>query len=196
MSDFIKELQNTWYQVKQEPANTEKFINELIHIEKKDKFARIFLLILFPLTLIALLIILPFASSIYYQIAITLICIGMLIILLTFYQSKITFIKNEAILDNISFINRLQKSLKRKMEITSRYMWIYTFLLISGINIGYIEVLKEMNISIRIFIHLALTLILFWFMYSGIKKKIKKNQIELVPIIEKLESIKSNISNP
>ncbi len=191
----FEETKNLWQQVKSDSIDLDKLITELIKSDRKSKREKVLLLILFPLTLITLILLLPFTNSIYYLIAILLFGIGMLMILFQIYKSKIAAKKPEETLDNKNYVVHLIIVLNRKMEITSRYMWVYTFLLISGLNIGYVEALHGNNLLIRIIVHIVLSFLLLWFMNSAIKKRIKKNEKEILPIIKKLEIMENEIAN-
>ena len=195
MSKNFEDIKNLWQQVKFNSIDLDKLINELNQTERKSIREKVLLMILFTLTLIALMLLLPFTESMYYLIAILLFGIGMLMILFQVYKSKFAAKKTEKFLDNRKYVGQLIKSLNRKMEITSRYMWIYTLLLISGFNLGYIEALSGMDLSIRIIIHIVLSSMILWFMNSAIKKRIKKNQTEILPLIKKLENIERESAN-
>ena len=77
------------------------------------------------------------------------------------------------------------------MLITSRYMWIYAFLLLAGINIGYLEAIENLDIEVRFLIHLTISGLLIFFFYKAIQKRKRKNSAELVPLIDLLKSMKN-----
>lgn len=195
MSNNFDDLKNIWQQVKSDPVEYNQLISKLKRMERKSKIEQGLLLFLFPMTLIALLILLPFTKSIYYLISISLFGIGMLMILFQIYQSRIKHNIKQDSLSNKEFVNNMIMTLHRKMKITSRYLWIYTILLITGINIGYIEVLAEMILFHRLLVHFAISIVVAWFMYSSINKRIIKNKRENLPIIENLKKIQDELAN-
>lgn len=195
MDDFINELQNTWSKATPSEKNIDSILKEILNQEKKERRTRIFLLIAAPLTIISLIILLPVAQSLYYQLAIVLIALAMIFLILQFQLSRIESPKDAYIESTADYVKTLLNKYEQKMNITRTYMWIYTVLLISGLNIGYIEALNDLNFQLRIAIHFAISVVLFWFMYSGIRKKIKKNNQELLPVKNKLEEIQRKLNS-
>lgn len=195
MKNDFENLQNMWKQVKSETGELDKLISNLNQMERKSKRERALLIILFPLTIGVLMMLLPFTKSVYFMTSIGIIAIGMLMLIYLMYQSKIKINMTNESLDNKIFVDSMINNLHRKMRITSRYMWIYSVLLIIGINIGYLEAIKEMDLYIRIAIHSILSAILLLFMYSAIKKKKIKNKIEIWPLLEKLENLQKELAN-
>lgn len=195
MDDFINDLQNTWSKATPSEKNIDSILKEILNQEKKERRTRIFLLIAAPLTIISLIILLPVAQSLYYQLAIVLIALAMIFLILQFQLSRIESPKDAYIESTADYVKTLLNKYEQKMNITRTYMWIYTVLLISGLNIGYIEALNDLNFQLRIAIHFAISVVLFWFMYSGIRKKIKKNNRELLPVKNKLEEIQRKLNS-
>lgn len=195
MNNDFENFQNIWMQVKSETGEVDKLIENLNQMERKSKRERALLIILFPLTIGVLMMLLPFTKSVYFMTSIGIIAIGMLMLIYLMYQSKIKINMTNESLDNKIFVDSMIINLHRKMRITSRYMWIYSVLLIIGINIGYLEAIKEMDLYIRIATHSILSAILLWFMYSAIKKKKIKNKREIWPLLEKLENLQKELAN-
>jgi len=122
-----------------------------------------------------------------------LIAMAMIMMIYQLFRSKSTTKASNSALDNTSYIEETITKLKIKMKTTSRHLWIYTFFVISAINVGYIEILKLMEISLeaRILIHVMISLFLFLGMYFSVRARKKKHNIEVVPLIEILESMKA-----
>lgn len=189
MEQDISNLKNLWDEKKSSPVDLETLIIKLTKIEKKNKKERIFLLFAFPFTMIILAILLPVFHSNYYLLSIVFISIGMFMILLQLYKSKLNNSNKEGSFSNQEFIQATIKSLKEKMITTSKYMWIYTFFLLLGLNTGYVQVLNTLSFPIRILIHLILTLTIIFFMYLGIKKRKLKNKEDVLTLINELEDL-------
>jgi len=189
MEQDISNWKNLWEEKKSSPLDVKTLINQLTRVEKKNNKERIILAISFPGTVLILLLFLPISKSYYYLTAILCIGLGMLLILWQLYKSKLKPSTQEGDLNNQNYIAATIKNLKRKMMITSKYMWIYTFLLLLGLNTGYIEVLQQLSIPLRILIHVLLTLGILVFMYVGIKKRMLKNKKEIQPLIDELEDL-------
>nr|WP_321227665.1 hypothetical protein [uncultured Psychroserpens sp.] len=183
--------QNLWKEEKSTPIDLSKLITHLNKIEKKGKLERIILLVAVPITIIVLATMLPLLSNIYYLISIVLISFGMIMILIQSYRSKYSFISNDAELNNHKYIKNLIHKLKQRMLTTSRYMWFYTFLLVLGLNIGYIDILQKFNLPLllRIIIHVVFTVIMICIMYYSIEKRKKENNKGVLPLIDFLENL-------
>ncbi|WP_394747842.1 hypothetical protein [Spongiimicrobium salis] len=188
MEDDITNWKSLWEEEKPSPFNITALIERLLRLEKKEKRERIFVLITFPLTLIFLGIVLPIFESNYFIIAISCIGIAMLMLLLQLYRSKLKH-KDEVSFNNQAYIQENIKKLQGKMTTTSRYMWGYTFLLLLGLNIGYVEVLKSLNFAIRVGIHAGLSIAILCFMFFSIRRRIKKNEKEILPLIDALKNL-------
>lgn len=188
MEEDISNWKNLWEEEKSNSFDVKSLIHQLTELERKEKKERVFVMIAFPVTLLILGLLLPIFESGYFIIAISCIGIAMLILLLQIYKSKLKN-SNEASFDNQAYIKKSVKSLKGKMRTTSRYMWLYTFLLLLGLNVGYMEVLKNVNSPIRIAIHAGLSLAILVFMYFGIQRRVKKNKRDILPLIQKLKTL-------
>jgi len=190
---LLKEInwQNLWKVEKSTPLDIRKLITTLNKIKKKGNLERIIILITIPITIVLLATFLPLFSNTNYLISIALISVGMLIILIQSYRSKYNFIINDAELNNQTYIKNLIHKLKQRMLTTSRYMWIYAFFLILGLNIGYIEILQNFNVTLilRIIIHIIFTGVMFYLMYYFIEKRKKENDKEILPLVDFLENL-------
>lgn len=195
MINNFDDIQNIWQNIKSETGELDKLTAELKRLERKSKRERVAVLTLFPLTIVALIVLLPFLTNVYYLVAILMAAAGMLMILFQMYLSKIKLNTNESNLSNKEYVDSIIKALHRKMRITSKYIWFYTFLLIAGINIGYVDAIGEMNLTIRIMVHFILSTLLGWFMYSAIRKRNENNKREILPLIKKLELIQKEFAN-
>ncbi|MEO8935062.1 MAG: hypothetical protein ABI295_12225 [Xanthomarina sp.] len=189
MEQDISNLKTLWGEKKSSPIDLDQLIKNLTDIEKKNKKERIFLLFAFPLTMLVLSILLPIFKNTYYLLSVIFIGIGMFLILIQLYKMKLPKSRKEESFTNQEFIKATIKSLKVKLITTTKYMWIYTFLLLLGLNTGYVEVLHTLDISVRILIHLLLTLTILIFMYLGIKKRALKNEKDILTLINKLEDL-------
>lgn len=191
MEKDITNWQNLWKEEKSTPLDVSKLITNLNKIEKKAKLERIILLVAVPITIIVLATILPVFSNIYYLISIVIISFGMIMILIQSYRSKFNMTNNDDELNNNKYIKNLIHKLKQRMLTTSRYMWFYTFLLVLGINIGYIDILQKFNVSVtvRLIIHVVFSVIMISIMYYSIEKRKKENNKRILPLIDFLENL-------
>lgn len=192
MDNDITNWQNLWQEEKAKPINTDELIKNITSLEKKIKLEQIALLITFPITIVVLGILIPQLSNVYFIFGVVFIGLGMLMILVLLYKSRFSFNNDVTKLNNKTYTKTLISKLKRRMLVTSKYMWIYTFLLVLGLNLGYYGVLAKVNFSTisMVIIHLTLSGAMFFIMYFLIQKGKRKNNDEIVPLIELLEELK------
>lgn len=191
MDDELKELQDLWQGQKASPRDIQELIGELNGLEAKLRKEKRKLLVLFPTTmlvLIALLAILPKAPL--YIAGISLIGLAMLMVLFLSYRNSFPPVSQQQDMSNEVFLQETIDKLMARKLLTSRYMWIYTALLVLGLNIGYIDVLSEAGLTFRILGHGFVSIFLPIGNYFAIKKRMAKYEEELDPLIEQLESLK------
>jgi hypothetical protein len=68
-------------------------------------------------------------------------------------------------------------------------MYGYTILLLLALNISYFILLEPLSAVARLSIHLILTLSITAFMYWQMRRKVKKYDQELKPMIEQMEAM-------
>ncbi|HPE54767.1 MAG TPA: hypothetical protein P5514_05030 [Bacteroidales bacterium] len=191
MDQSIKSLQELWHHKKVHLPDADMLITKLNQAESRSRHERLILWFSLPLTIVLLMILLPVFESAYFLFALLFSAFGMLMILWQMHKTKFSKIENDAQFNNSEFIQHHISKLKRKMLITSRYMWIYAFLLLAGINIGYLEAIENLDIEVRFLIHLTISGLLIFFFYKAIQKRKRNNIAELVPLIDLLKSMKN-----
>ena len=138
--------------------------------------------------LLCFLLILP--PSPLYVAGISLIGFAMLMILYLTFDMRFRPISEKEALDSQSFLTDHIEKLQKRKRVTSNFMWIYTFLLVLGINIGYIDVLKPPEPAFRILAHAVVTIFVPLGNYFAIKKRMKRQKEEVDPLIAQLEQLK------
>ncbi|MCI4670222.1 MAG: hypothetical protein MRZ79_18950 [Bacteroidia bacterium] len=191
MNDDLRDLQELWQGQESHTKDVSEMIQSLNAFEAKLKKEKRRLQVLFPGTMLFLLALtFLFPMSIYYLIGIGLIGIAMMMILLLVYRNSYPNVSPDQDLSNKEFLQDTIDKLKGRKLITSRYMYIYTFLLVLGINLAYVEVLQEAGMIFRIFSHGFVTVILPIANIIAIRKREGKNNKELDPLIDQLERLK------
>lgn len=192
MDDELKELQELWQGQEAHPMDALGLIKRLNALEQKNRKEKRRLLALFPgtmLILLALLLIVPKLPL--YILGISLIGLAMLMVIYLVYKNSLPLVSEEQDLDNEAFLKETVKKLKGRKAMTSRFMWLYTVLLVMGINIGYIDVLSVADPVFRILAHTVVTVALPIGNYFAIRKRMQQNEEELQPLIEQLESLQN-----
>jgi hypothetical protein len=85
------------------------------------------------------------------------------------------------------------KKLKYRKFLMICVMPIYGLLLITGINLVYIDVISDLTITLRWVIHLGLSFLMAGFFFLTIRKKFKKERREIDPLIKELQTIKEGL---
>lgn len=193
MQDEFKDWQALWQDQPTSPKDLKIMIQQLNKIERRDKIERIILLLSFPVTIALLLSVLPVLSSPYYLAAIVLISVAMLMVIWQSYRMRFAPLSEDQQFDNKQFLETQIQKLKIKIKLTATYMWVYAGLLISAINIGYLEALAPMTPMMRISLHLLVTITMLLGMYFGIRNRLKKYQTDLIPLVQQLEAMKEEL---
>jgi hypothetical protein len=120
-----------------------------------------------------------------YIIGILTIFAAMAFLLILMWKNKLGMAGNSFELSNQAFLSANIEFIQNRRAITTRYMPIYAFLLILGINIGYIDLLGLMDLHLlaRVGIHVGLSLMMLLFFRIGVKKHLKKLDQQLEPLL-------------
>lgn len=127
-----------------------------------------------------------------YVIGILIIMGAMSFILILMWKNKLRMTGSQFELSNQQFLSSNIDFIQKRRTITARYMPVYAFLLILGINVGYIDILGLMDLPslVRIGVHIGLSLMMMLFFYIGIKNHLKKFDKKLAPLLSSLKSMK------
>ncbi len=118
---------------------------------------------------------------------------GMSIVLVQFWKNKTAEEGEHFQLTNQQFLEKNIQMLKERRAITSRYMPWYAFLLILGLNISYIDLLQvmDLNLWMRIGIHVVFTLLMWMIFHTSVQNHLKKFDEQVGPLLKSLEKIKA-----
>lgn len=189
MNKDIKDLQDLWQGEQSSPTDQQQLIDNLNSVEKKAKRERWMMLVTFFVTIVILLFILPVMESWYYLFSITILGFAMLMIIFLVHRTKFHSLSNGKDFSNQQFITSHIQKLKDKITIASKYMWVYGILITAGINVGYLEALKEMTLSSRVGYHVLATVLILAAMCYGVKKKMDEYSEEVTPLISQLNEL-------
>jgi len=189
MNKDIDDLKSLWQEQELDTPNSSDMINQLNELEVKNKRERTLVACFLPITIVPLLFAIPILESPYYIASMIILSVAMIMIIYLIFKNKFEKINSEEEFDNKAFLNRQSQKLKGNMRITSFYMWIYSFLIILGINVCYLEAFSSMETYLRIIIHFVVSIILYVFMFWSIRRRKLKNKNEMEPLIQQLESM-------
>ena len=95
--------------------------------------------------------------------------------------------------DSYNHILAAIKKLKYRKFLMIYVMPMYGLLLITGINLVYIDVISELSSTLRWVIHLSVSGILAVFFIVQIARRLKKERREIDPLIEELQAMKEGL---
>jgi len=130
----------------------------------------------------------------FFVVGIVIVILAMTIIMWLFWKNKEAESGAGFEASNRQFLEKNIRFMQKRREITSRYMPLYAFLLILGLNVSYIDLLQEMGLEIgmRIALHLGFSLLMALFFYIGIKKHLHKFDKKVQPLIDGLRKMIEN----
>lgn len=116
---------------------------------------------------------------------------AMTFMLVLIWKNRLQMDGSQFDLSNQQFLSSNIDFIQRRRALTARYMPVYGFLLILGINVGYIDILGLMDLPslVRIGIHMGLSLVMILFFRVGIKKHLKKFDLKLTPLLTSLKKM-------
>lgn len=189
MENNFDQLQKLWQNQTEGDLDVSHLLSGLKKTEAKQRRELIALLICTPLTVGILFWLMPWRESLAIAISLCIIAFAMLGILALILRSKLTKNDSSETLNNTEYLTIQIKKLKRQYTIARKHMYSYTLLLLLALNLGYFVILEPFSDPIRISIHVVLSLIIATFMHWQIRKKVKKYDQDLKPMIEQMEKI-------
>ena len=189
MENNFEDMQKLWQAQKPVDFDFDSLISGLKKTEAKQKKEVISMLIITPLTIGFLFWSMPWRESLGIEISLYIIAFAMIWVLAMALRSKIGKNDSSERLSNSDYLKSQIKKLNFRYEIARKYMYGYTFLLLLALNSCYYILLEPLSAISRIGIHLALTLVVGGFMHWQVKKKVRKYDKELKPMIEQMEGM-------
>ena len=189
METNFNDIQQLWQSKKASSFDLETLINGLKVTEEKQRRERISIAIITPVTLSFLFWVMPWKESYGILLSLIMITFAMVWVAWLSFNSKLKSSDNSASFSNQEFLKTQIAKLKQRYLIAGKYMYFYAFLLAIALNVSYFILLAPLDMWIRITIHSALTLMIFGVMHISIRRRIKKYDQTLKPLIAQLEKL-------
>ncbi len=115
------------------------------------------------------------------------------------YQSLIfsnrVLIQPKQLMDsNKDFVDHLKKKLRYNLLVTNWLMPLYMLLLTIIVNVYTYEILSSFELTKTSWIAMAITTLYIWGLFAFVwPKRRKKDQLEIVPLLEEMEGIGENL---
>jgi len=132
-----------------------------------------------------------FTKSIFYFIGVGLMLLAMFILVNQYRKNQSVLHGQDHDFSNQKFVRNNIQFLETRRNITARYMPVYAFFLILGINVAQIDHLKLMGLTpgMQLLVHLGFSLLFIILFYVGIKQHLKKLDASFNPVLEELKGI-------
>ncbi|MFC5623231.1 hypothetical protein [Algoriphagus winogradskyi] len=189
MENNFEDIQKLWQAQKPIDFDINSLMEGLRKTEVKQRREMIFMMLITPLTIGFLFWSMPWRESIGIAISLYIIAFAMIWVLGLTLRSKVRKNDSSERFSNSDYLKAHIKKLNFRYEIARKHMYAYTFLLILALNISYYILLEPLNVISRVGIHLTLTLAILGFMHWQIKRKVKKYDKELKPMIEQMKGM-------
>lgn len=189
MENKFEDIQKLWQAQKPVEFDITSLMAGMKKTEAKQSREQLFMLICTPLTIGLLFWSMPWRESRGIEISLYIIAFAMIWVLGMALRSKISQNDSSERFSNEEYLKTQITKLNYRYQIAKKYMYGYTFLLLLALNICYFILLEPLDILPRIGIHLALTCSVAGFMHWQMKKKVKKYDLELKPMIEQMEAM-------
>ena len=189
METNFSDIQQLWQSQKAKELDLNLLMQQMNKVEKKQKLEWMLVLILTPTTIVFLAFVLPLKDSILGSLSLILIGLGMGWVIYLSSKSKLSAQNDPEVFSNQEFIKSQIKKLSLRNRIIRKHMISYGLILILAINLGYLAVLEPLSPGFRISAHLGASLMIVVIMLITIRRKSKKYDQELKPIIESLKQM-------
>jgi hypothetical protein len=189
METNFDNIQKLWQNQKAKEFDLPSLISQMKRVEKKQKKEWIIVISLTPITVIFLSFVLPWRESLLGTLSIILVALGMAWVIWLSAKSRLKSIDDSERFNSQAFIQSQLKKLRLRYTILKKHMITYGLIISLAINIGYLVTLEPLSLPIRIAAHVGATLLIFSIMWITIRRKRKKYDQELKPIIEDLERL-------
>lgn len=186
----LNDLKNIW-QMQETDVEVKDILQGLKEIEQKVKKEKRYLLKSFSFTTIILGVIAYCFHSWLFTIGIILIILAMGMVYYLFWGNRAEISDDQNDLSNQQFVKANIDFLEKRRSITSKFMPIYAFLLILGLNISYLDILPlfEISFELQFIVQLTFSLLMAIAFYFSIKNHLKKFDEKVQPLVDELEGL-------
>ncbi|MCU0399757.1 MAG: hypothetical protein MUE75_01935 [Algoriphagus sp.] len=195
METNFNDIQQLWQSQKANNFDIQGLISGLKKTEEKQRKERIAITIITPTTLTFLFMVMPWGESKAILLSLLVIAVAMLWVAWLSFSSTLKPSDNSDSFSNKEYVQTQLTKLKQRYKIAGTYMYFYAFLLAVAINVAYFVLLEPLSVTIRISTHVGLTVMMFVVMHISIRRRIKKYDQTLKPIMEQLEKMLLELKN-
>lgn len=195
METNFNDIQQLWQSQKASDFDLNNLIEGLKKTEQKQRREKISIAIITPATLVFLFIFMPWQESQAILLSLLVIAVAMIWVAWLSFSSVVKPSDDSDSFSNKEYLKIQLEKLRQRYKIAGKYMYFYALLLALALNVAYFVLLAPFSVGIRIAIHLGLTLLIFGFMHFSIRRRIKKYDKTLKPMMEQLEKLLLDAKN-
>jgi len=199
----MDQLIEIWQSVRTDQSNMDKkykpedLIPQVIKLEKNQKKVLLFktygsISILFFIIIIFLSQFTLVLNSILGIGIITTSILGSVIIL---NRLRFKISDEERSLSTNTLVEVIEAKIKTERKLFAVYLPIILLIIISGINLMYLEYLTELETKTRIFYHMILTISMIVAFLLGLSIRIKRFKKRFLPLLNRIQKFKSAVDN-
>ncbi len=96
---------------------------------------------------------------------------------------------------SLDFIDKVLDNFSEQKKLFSEKFRVFGIALIIGINILYLDLLKDLQLPLRLALHASASIVLIAAIFGGIKFRMLRFKREYDPLITELNDIKEDLSN-
>lgn len=195
MQTNFNDIQQLWQSQKTDDFDLRGLIDGLKKTEIKQRREKISIAIITPATLIFLFIFMPWQESKAILLSLLVIAVAMIWVAWLSFSSVVKPSDDSDSFSNREYLKIQLEKLRQRYTIAGKHMYFYAVLLTVALNIAYFVLLAPLSGGIRIAIHVGLTLMILGFMHFSIRRRIRKYDKTLKPMMEQLEKLLLDAKN-
>lgn len=126
-------------------------------------------------------------------IAVAWLVISAVVFLTIYWRTQLKVNTLNANENSLDFIDKVLENFSEQKRLFGEKFWIFGIALIIGINLLYLDVLKDFQLYLRLALHVSVSLILVAAVSGGIKFRMLRFKKEYDPLINELTGIKEDL---
>ncbi len=112
-----------------------------------------------------------------------------------FWQKQFRVSKQDYKQNTLDFIKETTSKLKSETKMINQFVPLFVISLVIGLNLIYIDLLKDQNDSQRLLMHLGFSVFCILIAFMALQIRKKRYQKTFMPLIDELAHLKKSIEN-
>ena len=128
-------------------------------------------------------------------VAVIWILLSILVFLVIYWRVQLKVNKLNVNDNSLGFIDDVLENFSQQKKLFREKFWMFGVALTIGINILYLDLLKDVPLMPRIGLHAGVCVLMFAVIWGGIKFRMRRFRREYEPVVNELLKIKEDLSN-